>query len=239
MARRPRLDVPGVVQHVIQRGNDRQACFRTDADRHRYLRCLRDAAQGHAVAIHAYVLMTNHVHLLVTPSERLAMAGMMQALGRRCFGVVNAIWKRTGTLCEGRYKSCVVDSDAYLRACHRCIECNPLRAAMVTDPVDFRWSSHACNVFGRVDHLVSPHACYLALGATPADRQRACRRLCMADVDASELAIIREHVQRQIVLGSARFQPCIGLGSGSGTVGRGALRPADEIDESGVCSMRV
>ena len=206
MARLPRFDLPGIAQHVIQRGNDRQPCFVSNADRQRYLQDVRDAAQRHGIAVHAYVLMTNHVHLLATPPARNAIAAMMQAVGRRYVAYFNATFRRTGTLWEGRYKACVVDSDHYLLTCYRYIELNPVRAAMVADPGDYPWSSHRCNGRGEADALVTPHARYLDLGNDPQARQATYRALCGAAIGADELARIRGYVQQQRALGDGRFQ---------------------------------
>ena len=137
MARPPRLDLPGVPQHVIQRGNNRAACFFGDADRRFYLKCLAEAAARRGCAVHAYVLMSNHVHLLTTPTERGAVAAMLQDLGRRYVRIINTIHGRTGTLWEGRYRSSLVDSERYLLICHRYIELNPVRAGMVSDPMEY------------------------------------------------------------------------------------------------------
>ncbi len=149
MPRPPRLDLPGVAQHVVQRGNDRHPCFFTADDYRRYLRDLNEIARRQGCAIHAYVLMTNHVHLLVTPPAAGHVSRMMQALGRRYVRHVNQTYHRTSTLWEGRYKACLVASDAHLLQCHRYIELNPLRAAMVADPRDYPWSSHRHNAFGQ------------------------------------------------------------------------------------------
>ena len=206
MARLPRFDFPGIPQHVIQRGNDRQPCFASDDDRERHLQDLRDAACRHKVAIHAYVLMTNHVHLLASPPARNAIAAMMQALGRRYVAYFNAAYCRTGTLWEGRYKACLVDSDRYLLRCHRYVERNPVRAAMVANARDYRWSSHRCNAYGDPDALLTPHPRYLALGDTAPARHAAYRAICDEAVDADELKRIREYVQQQRALGDTRFQ---------------------------------
>ena len=165
MPRPPRPDLAKVPQHVIQRGNDRQACFFHEDDCLTYLTLLREAALRHGCAVHAYVLMTNHVHLLVTPAEQGAVSRMMQMLGRNYVTHVNARYRRTGTLWEGRYKSCLVDSEDYVLACYRYIELNPVRAGMVVKPSEYRWSSHRCNASGEPDPLVRPHAEYLALGS--------------------------------------------------------------------------
>ena len=149
MARHPRLDLPGIPQHVVQRGNDRQACFAAPIDCGQYLQELREAAAKHGCAIHAYVLMTNHVHLLATPAEAGAMSRMMQAVGRRYVGSFNARYRRTGTLWEGRFKAALVGPSAYALACYRYIELNPVRASMVADPADYPWTSYQANALGR------------------------------------------------------------------------------------------
>jgi len=206
MARLSRLDLPKIPQHVIQRGNNRRPCFVSDEDCTRYCEDLADAASHCGCAIHAYVLMTNHVHLLVTGSQRGAVSRMMQRLGRRYVACFNARYQRTGTLWEGRFKSSLVDSSLYLLACHRYIELNPVRAAMVGDPADYRWSSYRCNALGNPDRLITPHPLYLALGANADSRQSGYRSLFERTLGADELSDIRAHVQQQKVLGSHRFQ---------------------------------
>jgi putative transposase len=194
MPRPNRPDVPGVPQHVIQRGNDRQPCFFTESDNLRYHNDLREVALREGCAVHAYVLMTNHVHLLMTPSRRGAVARVMQSLGRRYVRYVNDRYNRTGTLWEGRYKACLVDEGDYLMQCHRYIELNPLRAGMVADPSDYSWSSHRANAYGTHDPLVLPHPAYMALSLDPAERLRAYRALVMETVGATEVEAIRRHL---------------------------------------------
>lgn len=206
MARLPRLDLPGVPQHVIQRGNNRQACFAAEDDYVRYREDLADAAAVCGCAVHAYVLMTNHVHLLVTGTARGDVSKMMQRLGRRYVACFNARYHRSGTLWEGRFKASLVDSGRYLLTCYRYIELNPVRAAMVAAPEDYRWSSHACNACGKPDTLVTPHPGYLILGKDPVSRQTAYRNLFARAIDDGELADIRAHVQQQKALGTSRFQ---------------------------------
>lgn len=206
MPRQPRLDLPGVAQHVVQRGNNRLPCFFTEADYRRYLINLHEAAQKHDCAVHAYVLMTNHVHLLVTPRASGNVSRMMQSLGRRYVGYINRTHQRTGTLWEGRYKSCLVDSERYVLACHRYIELNPVRAAMVPAPGAYRWSSHHHNALGARDPLVSPHVEYLALGENDKQRQTAYRRLFENAISNKRLTAIRAHLQQQRALGTPRFQ---------------------------------
>ena len=231
MPRPSRLDLPGVPQHVVQRGNDRQPCFFAEGDYLRYRTELRELALREGCAIHAYVLMTNHVHLLLTPMTAGAVARLMQSLGRRYVRYINDRYHRTGTLWEGRYKSCLVDDGHYLLRCHRYIELNPLRAAMVTDPGDYRWSSHRRNADGAHDPLVSPHSAYLALSHDPAQRQAIYRALVMETIDLTEVEAIRAHVQRQHAYGTDRFRAAIEaqLGRSAGPQKIGRPRKSKEI----------
>ena len=206
MARLPRLDLPGIAQHVVQRGNDRQACFADNADYLHYRQELREAALKHGCALHAYVLMTNHVHLLVTPNELGAVSKMMQTIGRRYVGCFNARYRRTGTLWEGRFKAALVDSDRYLLTCYRYIELNPVRAGMVADPRHYRWSSHNSNAHGADEARITPHPCYLALGNSPLERQARYRALFEHLASHEDTEAVRAHTQQQRALGSERFR---------------------------------
>ena len=206
MARVPRIDLPGVAQHIVQRGNDRQACFADDADYLQYRQELGEAALKHECTLHAYVLMTNHVHLLVTPRQQGATSRMMQAIGRRYVGSFNARYQRTGTLREGRFKSALVDSERYALACYRYIELNPVRAGMAATARDYRWSSHGHNACGVHDPRINPHPAYSALGTTELERQQAYQRLFddgLADSDANAL---RQATNQQKTWGSERFR---------------------------------
>ena len=167
---------------------------------------LREAASKHGCAVHAFVLMTNHVHLLVTPASAGDVSRMMQAVGRRYVGSFNARYRRTGTLWEGRFKAALVDSERYLMACYRYIELNPVRAGMTTDPADYRWSSHSHNASGRENPLITPHQEYLRLGPTPAARQAAYRTLICEHLDEQQLAELRLHTRQQRAWGSDRFR---------------------------------
>jgi putative transposase len=159
--------------------------------------------------LHAYVLMTNHVHLLMTPAAPGQIARVMQSLGRRYVRYVNDRYRRTGTLWEGRYKSCLVDRDTYLLRCYRYIELNPVRAGMTADACNYPWSSHAANALGRPDPLVTPHPTYIALGAYPSERHAAYRALVTQDLTIEDLEVIRLHLQRQHAFGSDRFRAAI------------------------------
>lgn len=173
MARKARFNLPGIPQHVIQCGNNREPCFYAEADYDRYLVDLSEAANHNACRIHAYVLMTNHVHVLVTPMCEYGISHLMQDLGRKYVRYINQRYRRSGTLWEGRYKSSLIDSEAYLLACMRYIELNPVRAHMVEHPGEYRWSSYACNAHGRNDRLIVPHPTYGALAADAARRPNA------------------------------------------------------------------
>jgi putative transposase len=205
MPRPPRPDLPGVPHHVIQRGNNRTACFFGDADRRFYLSCIAESAVRRGCAVHAYVLMSNHVHLLVTPSVPGAVAAMLQDLGRRYVRVVNTIHGRTGTLWEGRFKSSLIDSDHYLFACHRYIELNPVRAGMVKNPADYPWSSYSYYAAGRPNRLVSEHPLYRSLGETDADRRTAFHSLTSSVLDERLTERIRRAVNTDSALGSEAF----------------------------------
>lgn len=167
MARLPRLCLPGIPQHIIQRGTNRQACFASPEDFSAYAHWLVEYSQKYTVSIHAWVFMTNHVHLLVTPTSEGGVSKMMQSLGRHYVRYFNDTYRRTGTLWEGRFKSCVVDAENYLLICQRYIELNPVRAGMVESPEDYAWSSYSSNGLGRAAKLWTPHDAYLCLGTSP------------------------------------------------------------------------
>jgi putative transposase len=178
MARLPRLDLAGVPQHVLQRGNNRSACFFQPADYLFHPDCLQQAAHQHACLVYAYVLMTNHVHLLVSGQEVGCVSAMMQTLGRRYVRRINQRYGRTGTLWQGRFKSSVIGSERYLLTCMRSIELNAVRAAMVAEPEDYRWSSSPPSCIGRKREVASAdHDCYLASGRDMASRPQAYQAL--------------------------------------------------------------
>jgi putative transposase len=206
MARLPRLDIPGVPQHLIQRGNNRSACFFEEQDRFAYLDYLRETSQRNACAIHAYVLMTNHIHLLVTGGKKGAVSAMMQALGLRYVRYINRVYRRTGTLFEGRFKSSLVQSERYLLTCYRYIELNPVRAALVADPGDYRWSSYRHHALGDPNGLITDHSEYLSLGDTPGERRSAYTELIKEVLPDEDIAAIRLHLNKDCALGTRGFQ---------------------------------
>ena len=209
MARLPRYVIPGQPQHIIQRGNNRQVIFAADAD-YRFLRdALIEAAQRHGLAIHAYVWLTNHIHLLATPEREDSISKAFQSVGRRYVQYFNFAYKRSGTLWEGRYRATVVDSERYLLTLMRYIELNPVRAGMVAVPQDYPWSSYLRNASGErgpnADWLVS-HEEYTRLGREDAARQAAYRALFDAAIDRGDLAEIRDCMHKGWALGGGRFR---------------------------------
>ena len=206
MPRLPRFILPGVAVHVIQRGNDRMACFREDSDYLMYLAHLRQLAERYECEVHAYVLMTNHVHLLLTPRAADACMGLMRDLGQRYVQYFNRRHERTGTLLEGRYRSCLVESSAYVLACYRYIESNPVRAKMVDHPVGYLWSSYAVNSGMRSDPLVAAHPEFLALGLEAGARHVAYRALVEQDLDPAVVRAIREATNGDYPLASDVFK---------------------------------
>jgi len=198
--------IPGYPLHVIQRGNNRQAVFYAEEDYLKYLETLRQSAEATDCHIHAYVLMTNHVHLLVTPAGKENLSIMMQSLGRHYVSYINRLYRRSGTLWEGRFKSALIDSERYLLTCSRYIELNPVRAEMVKGPGEYRWSSYRANGLGRNDDLVKPHSLYEQLGNTKESRQKAYRGLFRSHIGADTLQLIRENTQQNTIIGDSRFQ---------------------------------
>jgi putative transposase len=209
MARPQRFYLPGQPQHVIQRGNNRSLVFLGDGDHEFYLQCLREAATRYGCAVHAYVLMSNHTHLLITPATADALPRTMQSLGRRFAQFSNWRRERTGSLWEGRPRITPIDTDDYFFTCSRYIELNPVRAGMVRRAADYRWSSYAANVQGRRDPLITSHDLYESLGTTPTERQDAYRQMFDDDLTAAELARIREATQKGWPLGGDGFRSAL------------------------------
>ena len=205
MARLPRLTLPGYPHHVIQRGNNRQAIFASTADYPVLLDLLRDNAQKFSVAIHAYVLMSNHFHLLATPQTADGLPQMMQAVGRSYVRTFNNAQGRTGTLWEGRYRSTLIQSDRYLLACMVYIDLNPVRAGLVAQADDYPWSSHAHYIGRQVDKLVTPHPLFWELGNTPFAREAAYAELVHTGIAGAEQAALTEATLRGWALGGADF----------------------------------
>ena len=206
MARLPRIELEGVPQHVIQRGNNRQVCFASEENFSAYANWLKEYADKFEVDVHAWVLMTNHVHLLCTPNQPKGISQMMQGLGRQFVRYFNHIHKRSGTLWEGRFKSCLVQEESYLLQLYRYIELNPVRAGMVEDPANYSWSSYQINALGKDLHLCTPHEHYLGLGSTTEKRQAEYRALFKYHVEGELLTDIRKSVNKGLALGNERFK---------------------------------
>jgi putative transposase len=206
MARRLRLILPGVAVHVIQRGVNRAACFRADADYLVYLSNVRHLAEKHGCAVHAYCLMTNHVHLLMTPDAETSCTRLMRDLGQRYVPYFNSRHGRTGTLWEGRFRSCIVESARYVMACHRYIELNPVRAGMVNHPAGYLWSSYAVNSGARSDPFLSLHPEFVALTSDAQRRHIAYRALFDERLDETLLRAIREATNTGYPLASEAFK---------------------------------
>lgn len=206
MPRPKRFDLPGIPQHVVQRGNNRQNVFFAPEDRRAYLKWLTEGPKRYGLEVHAYCLMTNHVHLLAMPRRKASIGRSLQHLGRHYVGYINCIRGRTGTLWEGRYKASVVDSERYLLSCYRYIELNPVRAEMVMHPREYAWSSYRVNAEGEASDLIVPHALYLALGATFESRMRGYQDFFRHALDPDVEASIRDALAHNHFVGGEDFR---------------------------------
>jgi putative transposase len=209
MARLPRYVLVGQPQHVIVRGNNREPIFYADEDYRFYLETLKKACAKHQCDVHAYVLMTNHVHLLITPNKSDGLSKVIQMLGRYYVQYFNYTYRRTGTLWEGRYKATLIDSEHYALGCYRYIELNPVRAGMVDHPSEYPWSSYASNALGKTNELVVGHALYKRLGENIQRRLEAYRALFDVAVEQKTIEEIREATNKSWVLGSDFFKEMI------------------------------
>ena len=206
MARAPRLVVPNQPHHIIQRGNDGQVIFHHDDDYLMFLTWLREASKQFKVAIHAYVLMANHLHLLASPSDAEGLGRMMQWIGRFYVPYFNRKYSRSGTLWQGRFKTSVIDSEMYFMRCSRYIEMNPVRAGFVTHVSEYKWSSYAHHVGDRLDGIIADHPLYWALGNTPFEREAAYRQFMMQLVTQNEVDSLNQSVLKGLALGSEQFK---------------------------------
>lgn len=206
MARLPRYFVQGIPLHIILRGNNRESIFGSDEDRRFFKDALLDAAQRHGLTVHAYVFMTNHIHVLASPATAQSVPKTLQSVGRRYVQYFNFRYQRTGTLWEGRYRATVVEAETYLFECMRYIELNPVRAGMVKHPREYAWSSYRANAEGRADELVHPHRLYRRLATDEDERRIAYRALVKAPMDAATLGAIRDCTNKGWALGGSRFQ---------------------------------
>ena len=206
MPRKPRVSLAGVAEHVIQRGNNRQAIFACEDDMKAYVTWLKQYSKKYKVAIHAWVLMTNHVHILCSPANHSAISQMMQSLGRMYVMYFNRAYKRTGTLWEGRYRSCLVQSGDYLLAVYRYIELNPVRAGMVQEPSEYSWSSYQCNALGKQSDLIAAHPLYLAINQDVNKRLANYRALFTHHVESTLIEDIRKATNKGLALGNEQFK---------------------------------
>lgn len=205
MARLARLTLPGYPHHIIQRGNNRQAVFLCDADRLFFLDLLLNYSRQFQVALHSYVLMDNHFHLLATPQTERGVPQMMQALGRRYVRYFNDTYQRSGTLWEGRYKSTLVQAESYFLVCMVYCDLNPVRAGMVALPQDYPWTSYLHYIGAKQDRLITPHALFWALGNTPFARELAYAEMVRAGVSATQQALVTDATLHGWAIGGNEF----------------------------------
>lgn len=205
MPRRARVYLPGLPYHIVQRGNNREACFIEPENYQLYLDHWRELSVHYHCQVHAYCLMTNHVHFLVTPESKTAVSDTMKVLGSRYAAHVNRRYGRTGTLWEGRHRSSLVQTERYLLTCMRYIELNPVRAGMVERPEAYRWSSYGYNAFGDAGWL-QQHERYLSMGASRDERCHAYRELFRAHLDGQDIHLIRQAAHYCQPVGDDRFR---------------------------------
>jgi putative transposase len=224
MPRKPRFIIPDVPVHIVQRGHSRDPVFFEDADYLAYLSWLKTGTERYHCAIHAYVLMTNHIHILATPRDTDSITRMMQYVGRHYVPYINHTYGTSGSIWEGRYKASLVQDEQYLLTCMRYIELNPVRADMVRSPAHYRWSSYRANGQGKVDPLVTPHTIYLSLSKNIEQRCEAYKELFKAHLDENDLSDIRSSLQTGTPLGNHLFKQKIesrlGLNVGQAKRGR-------------------
>jgi len=228
MPRKLRFYLSGTPAHVMQRGHNRGPVFFSEQDYLEYLRCLKHAADNYGCKVHAYVLMTNHVHLLVTPEGKESIGQLFQGLGRHYVRYVNETYQRHGGLWEGRHKGNIIQSQSYLLSCMRYIEMNPVRAGMVDHPAEYRWSSYAANAFGMSNAILCQHDEYIGLGASSNLRQKVYQKLFDYDSDSGALELLGQSLQSGTPLGNDQFKARIeaAVGQKVGLIGRG--RPKKE-----------
>ena len=237
MPRRPRIHLAGLPLHLVQRGINQEPCFFAEEDYHCYLHWLQKSAADWDCAIHAYALMINHVHLLITPGRSDGPAKLMQSLGRRYVQYINRACKRSGSLWEGRYKSSLVQAETYLFACMRYIELNSVRAGMVSDPAHYRWSSYRHNGLGQADERLTGHPLYQSLGHDADERLATYRALFRTELDDDAIGDIRLALAQSQPLGDDRFAEriCAKVGVRRTLAKRGRLpgkeQAADGIEE--------
>lgn len=226
MPRRARPVLSEVPLHIIQRGNNRTKCFFGDADYLVYLDMLKHCASDAQCQVHAYVLMSNHVHLLVTPRTPRSPSHLMKSLGERYVRYVNRRYGRSGTLWEGRYRSSLVDRVRYLLICHRYIELNPVRANMVKHPSHYRWSSYRTNAHGEASGVITPHPVYIELATHPTAREIAYRDLFATTLAPTTLERVRHALNGNYALGDKSFLDAMTKAVGRNVAPRSGGRPS-------------
>ncbi len=235
MPRRARILLPGVPVHLIQRGNNRSACFYAEEDYRFYLDHLAEQAGKHGCDVHAYCLMTNHVHLLLSPRETGSLGGLMKGLGQRYVQYVNRTYGRSGTLWEGRFRSCLLQDEAYVLACYRYIELNPVRAGMVEHPGEYRWSSYRANAQGVPAAWLVPQPLYMGLSGDEESRRASYRDLFRYELEPGTVDDIRQATNGNYALGDGRFvaevERMLGRRVTRGKPGRPARQPQPVADE--------
>ena len=231
--------MPGLPAHVMQRGHNREAVFFSDQDYLEYLRCLKQAADTYGCKVHAYVLMTNHVHLLVTPERKDSIGQLFQGLGRHYVRYVNETYQRHGGLWEGRHKGNVIQSQTYLLTCMRYIEMNPVRSGMVDHPAKYRWSSFAANALGASNVILNQHDEYLNLGKTPKLRQQVYQGLFDVDAEADVVKFLRQSLQSGTPLGNDQFKAQIEgvVGRKLGKIGPGRPKNINSEENKFTCDL--
>ncbi len=233
MPRKPRFFMPGVPVHIVQRGHSREPVFFEDADHQAYLHWLKEGAGRYNIDVHAYVLMTNHIHLLITERDAQGITRMMQYLGRHYVPYINHTYGTSGSIWEGRYKASLIHDEEYLLTCMRYIELNPVRANMVRSPAHYRWSSYRYNGQGKDDALIAHHAMYKELGRTKPTRIAAYKELFKAHLDNGALDDIRSAWQTGTPLGNEHFRQKIEdkLKCKVGQARRGRPKKPMDVDE--------
>ncbi len=232
MPRRPRVHLDGLPLHIVQRGHNREACFFCEADYQSYLHWLSEALARERAQLHAYALMTNHVHLLLTPETGESVPRLIMSLGRRYVQYINRTYRRSGTLWDSRYKSSLIDADGYLLSCMRYIELNPVRAGMVDDPAHYRWTSYRSNALGQTNERLTAHAVYLALGREDSDRQTRYRELFRSSLDEIAIDDFRLALNQNQPLGDNRFTARIEEVTGERREARPRGRPRKRTQDS-------
>lgn len=210
MPRWPQIKLPGVPVHLIQRGNNRQACFYHDEDYRFYLEWLEEYARESACSVHSYVLMTNHVHILLTSDKAGSVGELMKRLGQRYVQYINRTYKRSGTLWEGRFRSCLTQEEDYVLSCYRYIELNPVRAGMVEHPAEYRWSSYRSNAQNEPSSLLSPHLVYELLGHD-SEKQLFYRSLFSHHLEPGLVVQIRSATNGNYALGNNQFEEMVSI----------------------------